>query len=78
VPRISTTGNPQKTLYLASSSEEELATLTQSLAERLRKDAQPHLKLQYVPMPQETHATIYHPAALQAFRRLFMPGSADR
>ena len=27
----------------------------------------------YVTMPGETHATIYHPAALQAFRLLFKP-----
>jgi uncharacterized protein len=78
VPRVPTTGNRQKTLYLASSSEQELATLTQQLAERLRKEAPRHLQLHYEPMAQETHATIYHPAALQAFRRLFMPGSADR
>jgi predicted alpha/beta superfamily hydrolase len=78
VPRMPTTGSRQKMLYLASSSEKELATLTQQLAERLRKEAPQHLKLHYEPMPQETHGTIYHPAALQAFRRLFMPGSADR
>jgi hypothetical protein len=24
-------------------------------------------------MPDETHATIYHPAALRAFRELFAP-----
>ena len=29
------------------------------------------LAWQYVPMPEETHATIYHPAALRAFRALF-------
>ena len=27
----------------------------------------------YEPMPQETHATIYHPAALRAFRAVFKP-----
>ena len=25
------------------------------------------------PMPEETHATIYHPAALRAFRAVFRP-----
>jgi predicted alpha/beta superfamily hydrolase len=28
------------------------------------------------PLPQETHATIYHPAALRAFRLLFKPAAA--
>jgi hypothetical protein len=27
----------------------------------------------HVLMPEETHATIYHPAALRAFRELFRP-----
>jgi hypothetical protein len=27
-------------------------------------------------MPTETHATIYHPAALRAFRLLFKPAAA--
>jgi hypothetical protein len=26
-------------------------------------------------MPEEKHATVYHPAALKAFRALFAPGS---
>ncbi len=31
------------------------------------------MTLHYTPMPAETHATIYHPAALVAFRQLFRP-----
>jgi len=27
--------------------------------------------VKYLPLPEETHATIYHPAALQALRTLF-------
>lgn len=30
----------------------------------------------FAPMPQETHRTIYHPAALQAFRAVFAPPAA--
>ena len=60
-------------LYLASSSEKELANLTQQLADLLAKNAPATLKWQYERMPDETHATIYHPAALLALRRLFKP-----
>ncbi len=69
-------GQRQLTIYLASSSEEELARLTRVFAERLQKNAPRELTCQYEPMPTESHATIYHPAALQALRRLFKPGSA--
>jgi predicted alpha/beta superfamily hydrolase len=62
-----------RTLYLASSSEPELAEVTARLAEVLRGRAEPGVTLHHYPMPDETHATIYHPAALLAFRRLFAP-----
>ena len=72
--RSGASGKQQRTLYLASSDETELSILTQQLVDRLRKNAPADLRLHYEPMPQETHATIYHPAALQALRRLFKPG----
>lgn len=39
----------------------------------LAQDAPATLTWHYEPMPGETHATIYHPAALLALRRLFKP-----
>ena len=72
--RSGASGKQQRTLYLASSDEKDLSLLTQQLADRLRKNAPADSRLHYEPMPQETHATIYHPAALQALRRLFKPG----
>lgn len=60
------------TLDLASSSEPTLARLTARLAARLAAEA-PALHTTYTPFPTETHATIYHPAALQAVRRVFHP-----
>ena len=63
----------RKTLYLASSAEQELARLTQQLAQLLEKNAPSNVSWLYEPMPSESHATIYHPAALQALRRLFKP-----
>jgi predicted alpha/beta superfamily hydrolase len=57
-----------KKLYLASSSEPELARLAERLMDALSgSDA----SVQYAPMKTETHATIYHPAALRAFRAIF-------
>ena len=57
-----------KKLYLASSSEPELARLAERLMDSLSgSDA----TVQYVPMKEETHGTIYHPAALRAFRAMF-------
>jgi predicted alpha/beta superfamily hydrolase len=66
----------RKTLYLASSDEPELVTLTGRLAAVLRAGAFAGLTWRYVPMPEETHGTIYHPAALRAFRQLFAPTPA--
>ena len=62
-----------RSLYLASSSEPELAALTSRLAGLLKRHAPPDVTWHYEPMPGETHATIYHPAALLAFRRLLAP-----
>jgi predicted alpha/beta superfamily hydrolase len=64
-----------KTLYLASSSEDREAT--QRFADVLGKDAPPGLRWHYERMPDEKHSTIYHPAALKAFRAVFKP-AADR
>jgi predicted alpha/beta superfamily hydrolase len=61
------------TLYLASSDEPELATLTGQFAEALGRESVDGVQWYYFPMPEETHATIYHPAALRAFRMLFKP-----
>ena len=58
-----------RTLFLASSSQAEIAALTARLVDALRDRA----TVQHVPMPAESHATIYHPAALVAFRTLFKP-----
>lgn len=62
-----------KTLYLASSDEKELAEVTQQFATALGKGAPPGVKWHYAKMPEETHATIFHPAALKAFRTVFKP-----
>lgn len=63
----------EKTLYLASSDEEGIAKVTQQFAALLAKSAPPSLHWHYEKMPEEKHSTIYHPAALKAFRAVFKP-----
>ena len=61
-----------RTLYLAAS-KDDIDHLTAQLADMLTKAALPNLTSHYEPMPSESHATIYHPAALLAVRRVFKP-----
>jgi predicted alpha/beta superfamily hydrolase len=70
LPRISPAGHRPRMLYMANSSDESLSPV---LAERFRKGSLAGLSVVDDPMPAETHATIYHPAALRAVRRLFDP-----
>ncbi|MBM9914652.1 MULTISPECIES: alpha/beta hydrolase [Stenotrophomonas] len=57
-------------LFLASSGQPELAASSARLA-AVMQQASPATLVKYQPLPEETHATIYHPAALQALRTLF-------
>jgi predicted alpha/beta superfamily hydrolase len=63
----------EKTVYFASSDEKGIIDPAQRLASILTKDAPPALHWHYEKMPEEHHSTIYHPAALRAFRALFKP-----
>jgi len=45
--------------------------ITQPLADVLSKNAPAGVKWYYEKMPDEKHSTIYHPAALKAFRAVF-------
>ncbi|HKP13328.1 MAG TPA: alpha/beta hydrolase-fold protein [Blastocatellia bacterium] len=63
----------EKALYLASSSEGTEGT--QRFADILARDAPPGLRWHYEKMPDEKHSTIYHPAALKAFRAVFKPAA---
>ncbi|HTE46050.1 MAG TPA: alpha/beta hydrolase-fold protein [Gemmatimonadaceae bacterium] len=66
----------KKTLYFASSDEKGIIENTERLSDILTKNAGPNLSWHYERMPEETHGTIYHPAAVRAFRALFKPGPA--
>ena len=64
---------PPKTVYIASSSDDEKIPESRRLRPALQAAAKPNITWYYQPLPAETHATIYHPAALQAFRLVFKP-----
>ncbi|MGK5026066.1 alpha/beta hydrolase [Janthinobacterium sp. RB2R34] len=66
-------GGARRSLYLASSSEAGIASEVQRLARVLQQFAPAGLDWHVENMPQETHGTIYHPAALKAFRQVFAP-----
>jgi uncharacterized protein len=63
-----------KTLYFASSAEKGSIEDAQRFADILTRNAPAGLKWHYEKMPDEKHATIYHPAALKAFRAVLKPG----
>jgi predicted alpha/beta superfamily hydrolase len=67
-----------KTLYLANSDEEVIAGTVQRFADILAKNAPPGISWHYEKMPDEHHSTIYHPAALKAFRAVFKPNTNER
>ncbi len=65
--------NRRHTLYFATSEEKDLLILTNRLAGILRGTAPPNLSWHHEQIPNESHATIYHPAALRALRWIFKP-----
>jgi len=62
----------KKALFLAASSEDR-GDLNAELAKILRQHAPAGLAWHFEPMPAEKHATIYHPAAILALRRMLHP-----
>lgn len=65
-----------RSLYLASGAEPEIARDTKQLATVLAQAAPAGLTWHHEELPGEAHATIYHPAALRAFRALLAPPAA--
>ncbi len=62
-----------KTIYMASSDEKGISEVADRLANVLDKDAPSGIHWHYERMPEEKHSTIFHPAALKAFRAVFDP-----
>jgi hypothetical protein len=71
--RLAAQAKLKKTLYFASSGDSGLEVVAQRLTEVLGKHAPAGLNWHYEKMPEEKHSTIYHPAALKAFREVFKP-----
>lgn len=67
----------RSTLFMAASSEETLAGDAASMA-RVLGGHGAVVKSVFVPMEKETHATIYHPAALGAFRAVLGPSGTGK
>lgn len=64
--------NDPRTLILTMGNEgAEAQALMDTLTANLRDHALPGVSWTFEPRPDETHATIYHGAALDAFRRLY-------
>lgn len=63
----------KKRLFLACSSQERVPGVMERFVNVLKSDAPPGVRWHFVNMPEETHATIYHPAALKAFRMMLGP-----
>lgn len=73
--RLKARPKSEKTLYFASSDEKGIVETAQRFAEVLGKNASSGLRWHYEKMPEEKHSTIYHPAALKAFRAVFKPAA---
>ena len=69
--RVRKVSDRPRTLYLASS--KDAGALVTKFAAVLRAHAPAALRWKHAAMTEESHATIYHPAALNAFRQLFGP-----
>jgi predicted alpha/beta superfamily hydrolase len=72
--------NPKlnKNVYFASGGDKGVAEGIRPLADVFAKNAPAGVKWHYEKMPDEKHSTIYHPAALKAFRALFKPGAREK
>lgn len=68
-------GPRPRALYIATSSEAAMQDGVQILLDGLQRSAPPGLRWHHEAMPQETHATIFHEAALRAFRAVLAPAS---
>ena len=71
--RLGSLAKPGATLYFSSSGEAQLAETANRLAEILTRHPPANLRWHYERSPEEKHSTIYHPAALRSFRKLFGP-----
>ena len=70
--RLRAQSKSSKALWFASSGEQR-GDWIDRFASSVQTNAPTGLAWHYQPMPEEKHSTIYHPAALKAFRAVFKP-----
>jgi predicted alpha/beta superfamily hydrolase len=73
--RLRERAGPKKTLLIATSDEPGMIAAAQRFIKQLESSSSSGFRWHYDPFPEEKHSTIYHPAALRAFRKLFAPAS---
>lgn len=71
--RLSSAPPAQRSIFIASSSEPALARLAAEMARAFEARRDAGVAVRYAALSDETHATVYHPAALIALRTLFPP-----
>jgi predicted alpha/beta superfamily hydrolase len=62
-----------KTLYIATSGEGGIDGAVAGFTESLSQDAPTGLKWRHDKLTSERHSTVFHPAAMNAFREVFKP-----
>lgn len=71
--RLAAWAGGRKSVYLAHSDEPTIAKFTEQLAGAFAARSPRSIEFRSVAMPAEGHQSIYHPAALAAFRAVFAP-----
>ena len=69
---------PPKTLFVAASSQPEIASAVTRLERIFAQSHNARLTTTFLSLPAETHGTIYHPAALQGVRAVLAPVKAKK
>ncbi|MBJ6110217.1 alpha/beta hydrolase [Hymenobacter sp. BT523] len=76
LPWFTAKSSQPKTVFLATSRDGDPDVVSQ-LAKLLNSKPGGRITAYSEAMPQESHATIYHPAALKAFRTVFKPAPSE-
>lgn len=63
----------KKVVYIAQSNEEMVPGVAQRFTDVLARSVPADVRWHFEKMPEEKHSTIYHPAALKAFRAVLNP-----
>lgn len=71
--RLATVAAKGRTLWLAAAEKDGNAREAHELAAQLKQSAPAALRWSFAPFAEERHLTIYHPAALRAFREVLAP-----